>query len=153
MFTPEDINVIAIQIEKNAEAGYRQAAEKTSNSEVAKILLWLAEQEQLHAQWFTNLVHLPQKANNNPQLLQLGQDLLLSTMQNQTFSLDPSEMAQESSVQAVLLKSIELENDTILFYDMLCGFIDSPHGVAQLEAIISEERNHIEIIEKMLEKI
>jgi rubrerythrin len=42
---------------------------------------------------------------------------------------------------------VEFEKDTILFYEMLSGFIPAPEVLSQLQTIIAEEKRHITQLE------
>lgn len=150
MFTREDVRDIAVQIEHNAETSYRQASRKAKNARIAQTLEWMADQEKNHAQWFARLAPLPNIAVQNRELAEMGRELLLGSIQNQTFSLDPGEIAEMEQIQEVLEKSIEFENDTILFYEMLLGFMDDSATMRQLEVIIEEERKHIDTINGLM---
>ena len=52
----------------------------------------------------------------------------------------------------LITQSIELEQDTILFYEILLDFLDNDQTIEQLKIIIQEERNHIKKLEAMKEK-
>ena len=146
MFTKEDIRDIAVKIENNAEKSYRKAAEMTTNNKLRQTLQWMADQEREHAQRFANMVPFPVAPSQNRQLFEMGHELLLATLQDQTFSLNSEQIAAMDQIEDVLERSIEFENDTILFYEMLREFTDDPAAIVQIEAIIMEEREHIDTI-------
>jgi rubrerythrin len=150
MFTREDLRDIAIQIERNAETSYRQASKNAKDPKIAQTLLWMADQEKHHAQWFSNMVPFPEIPAQNQALFEMGRELLLGSVQNQTFSLDSAEIAGMQLLPELLDRSIEFEKDTILFYEMLRGFMDDATVLSQLEAIIAEERKHIDTIQDLM---
>ncbi len=55
MFTIGDIRNIAIQIERNGEETYREASKVAKDSDVVEMLVWMADEEQRHAKWFSDL--------------------------------------------------------------------------------------------------
>ena len=55
MFLTGDIIELAIHIEQNAEAVYRNALKKISDPKLVSILQWLADEEVTHAKWFRQL--------------------------------------------------------------------------------------------------
>lgn len=150
MFTLMDIRDIAIQIERNGAAAYDRASEIAGDPDVAHLLRLMADQEKDHSRWFEQLKVPKALARGDRQILEMGRELLQNIMARQTFSLDVGRLADAQDIHEVLRQSREFENDTILFYEMLCGFLDDPVSVRQLERIIEEERVHIEQLEKMV---
>lgn len=154
MYTIEDIRQIAIQIERNGEKTYRSAALRSPYPEVAKILNWMAEEEHRHGKWFESM---PSDAKEVPgqylEMEALGRSLLKEMVEGRTFSLDGERLDSAKDVTGVLTQSLDFENDTILFYDMLKAFMEDQDGVAQLERIINEERGHVKLLEKLREKL
>ena len=55
MFAIKEIIDMAIRIEKNGEAVYRSAMEKISNPALVSLLEWMADEEDCHAKWFSDL--------------------------------------------------------------------------------------------------
>jgi rubrerythrin len=150
VFTLSDICDIAVQIERNGEKAYREAAERTKVPEVARLLEMLAEDEAKHLQWFEQMVVSHPVEIKDLQIAQIGRELLQEMMAPQTFSLDKKEMAAADSPQTMLHQSIEFEKDTILFYEMLSGFLDDVNTKHQLDLIITEERSHIDKLNEIL---
>ncbi len=153
MYTLEDIRQIAIQIEQNGEQAYRLAARRADHPEVAKILNWMADEEHRHGEWFANMPTDVKKAQREYQEMEdMGRSLLREMVENKTFSLDGKRLGSATDVVAVLHQSMEFEEDTILFYDMLKAFMDDQGSAAQLDLIIDEERGHVKILKKLREK-
>lgn len=148
MFSIADICEIAIQIERNGEETYRQASEQAEDPELAKALSWMAKEEQRHALWFQGLreTNVPSKGNHG-QLEAMGRALMRDMLENQTFSLKQGNLTDEGNMDGLISQSIEFENDTILFYEMLRGFLDSSEAVQHLDLIIAEERGHVAMLE------
>jgi len=55
LFTINEILDIAIRLEKNGEAVYRNAIDKISNPTLISLLEWMAAEESNHAKWFNDL--------------------------------------------------------------------------------------------------
>jgi rubrerythrin len=51
MFTAKELLDIAVRLERNGDAIYRQAIEKVSNPELASLLEWMADEEVKHAEY------------------------------------------------------------------------------------------------------
>lgn len=149
MFTLSDIREIALQIEHNGESTYRRAAQSSRTPKIARLLSEMADEEQRHARWFERLDVSMHWDAKDPRIEQMGKDLLQKMMAQQTFSLDESRLAATREVQDLLDQAIEFENDTILFYQMLHGFMDDSATMAHLERIIDEEQAHIEKLKEL----
>lgn len=150
MFTIADIRNIAIQIERNGEETYRQAAQETSDPSIASILNRLADDENKHGQWFASIQSNNQLTPEQKELEAVGRTLLQDIVKNQTFSLEQNQLVEAEHIDDVLRQAITFEQDTIGFYEILLGFLDDDQDVAQLEAIIEEERRHVDQLEEML---
>lgn len=150
MFTLVDICDIAIQIERNGESAYREAAGSTQLPEVAKLLEVLAEDEAKHARWFEQISADQPLREQDQGLVKMGRDLLRETMAPHTFSLNGGDLGSAEHPKDVLRQSIEFEKDTILFYEMLSGFLEDDETKYQLERIVEEERSHIDKLKEIL---
>lgn len=150
MFTLADICNIAIQIERNGEKTYREAAEKARNPEAAKLLEMLAEDEAKHAHWFQQMDGNQEIDDKDQGVARMGRELLQEMMAPHTFSLDKEALAAAEHPKDVLRQSIEFEHDTMLFYDMLYGFLDDHDTKRRLERIITEERAHIDKLKEII---
>lgn len=151
MFTIGDIRNIAIQIEKNGEATYRNASKAVKNPQVAKMLAKMAEEEKCHAKWFTNLQSNKQLTPEQQEIESMGRTLLQDMVRGNNFLLDESELQNAKNVEEVIAKSKTFELDTILFYEFLIGFLDDKETIVQMKNIIEAERNHIKQLELMEE--
>lgn len=151
MFRITDIRNIAIQIEKNGEASYRQAAEQVSDQKISEIFTWMADEEQRHRQWFEELQSEAKVPSEHAELEKMGKSLLQDMIANQTFSLDQEQLNQTSTLAEVLAQSKAFEEDTILFYQFLLGLIDNEETARELETIIEEERLHATRLEELVE--
>ena len=149
MFTIADIKDIAIQIEKNGEKSYREAARKASAPEIAEIFNWMADEEKRHAQWFETIHSDAELTEEQQEIEKMGRKLLQEMVEGQTFSLEQDELAKATSFQEMISSSMGFEKDTILFYEFLKGLISDESAVQQLEVIIAEEQNHFDRLEEL----
>jgi rubrerythrin len=146
MFSIREIIDIAIKIEKNGESFYRDAMEKISDPALKPVLLFLADQEHEHAQWFERLKDKTKTAEGNQKVAEIGEAMLQNLIGDQTFSLDEANLSELDTVESLIELAIELEEDTILFYQMLQAFIEDSATLAGLNEIIAEENRHIEML-------
>jgi rubrerythrin len=143
MFSLKDICDIAIQIEKNGEQTYRDAQAKVNDIKLKELFGWIADEEKRHAQWFRNIAGAVNIEIEHPQIEELGKNLIKDSIGGQIFSLADIELARSTTLHQVIDQSIEFEEDTIIFYEMIREFIDDKEILEQLELIIQEEQKHI----------
>ena len=148
MFTINEILDIAIRLEKNSEAIYREAADSVSKPHIGATLKWMADEEVKHAQWFDSLRNTAAIKPDVTSLETLNGDFLKSIIGGQSFSLDDVDFTDIRHVSGLLDVFIESEKDGILFYEMLMPFIREEGTRAMLETIINEEKNHISMLEE-----
>ncbi len=122
MFTIGDIRNIAIQIEKNGEETYRKASEVVENPEIKELLVWMADQEEKHAKWFSSLEADQPLTKEQQELENVGKNLLQDMIKGSTFLLNQDELKNSSTLKEVLDQAVAFEKDTILFYEFLIGF-------------------------------
>jgi rubrerythrin len=151
MFTIGDIRNIAIQIERNGEETYRKASQAAKDPKVAEVLSWMAEEEMRHAKWFSTLQSSKQLTPEQQEMESVGRTLLQEMVKGNNFLLDEDELKNAKTVEEVIARSKMFEQDTILFYEFLLGFLDDQEAVDQLKKIINEEWNHIKQL-KMVEE-
>jgi len=151
MFTIGDIKNIAIQIEKNGEDSYRAASRISKDPKVTEVLIWMAEQEKRHANWFSNLQSSKPLTEEQREIEAMGKTLLQDMVKGNNFLLDQEGLNIAQTVQEVIDISRSFEKDTILFYEFLLGFMDNEETSAQLQVIIDEEKGHIKKLTEMHE--
>jgi rubrerythrin len=152
MFTIADIRHIAIQIEKNGEETYRKAAMEAGESEIGQILGKMADDEKRHAEWFERLRANRELTEEQREMEAVGKTILQEMVKDKTFSLEQSTLGQSDGLAELLSTSQAFEKDTILFYEMLQGFVDDEETARQLEKIIAEEKRHVDDIHQLLKK-
>ena len=152
MFTLTDICNIAIQIEQNGAKIYRNASKTVQDLKMAKILVWMAKEEENHAEWFRTIQSNQILSTEQKEMEAIGRSLLQDIVKNNSFSLEKTMLENANEPSEIIAQSIELEQDTIIFYEILLDFLDNDETIEQLKVIIQEERNHIKKLEAMKEK-
>ncbi|ROR01532.1 ferritin family protein [Desulfosoma caldarium] len=154
MFSAEEVLKMAVRIEENGEKYYRRAMKLQKNPSLRDILRDLAEDESRHAQWFNEMRgRLSAEEGEDRWVREVTGDLLQSMIGDQTFSLKEVDPAQLDSLEKILETALEFEKDSILFYDMLTGFMDEGESARALQEIIAEEKLHVEILEARLKAL
>lgn len=146
MFQLEEIIDIAVRLEENAATVYRQAMDRVAGSAFRSVLQWMIDEERQHARWFNDLRQRAQAAAN-PIVRAMNREMLARMIGPQSFSLKQVDFAGLADVDALIDALVEFEKDTILFYEMLSGFVQEADVLAGLHRIIAEEKRHITQLE------
>jgi len=149
LFTFKDIIALAVQIENNGEEIYRRAMQRNASPELSDLLSWIADEEARHGEWFEALGRRAAPAAVDGAMEKMGRIMLRSTVEEQSFSLDEFDLSRTADAERVLTQSIEFEEDTVAFYQMMLPFLQDPEAIDALNRIIEEERRHIEQLQKM----
>ncbi len=144
MFSTTDICNIAIQIEKNGEETYLKASKVTKDPQIAEILTWMAKEEAHHAKWFEKLSTEITVTEEEQKINEMGRDLLQNMVKGNSFLMQQDELEKCETIESVIDRSIEFEQDTILFFEFLLDLLDEEQTAQQLKKIIAEEHNHID---------
>ena len=150
MFSLKDIIDIAVQIERNGERVYRNAAEKIENPSLRSLLQSLADEETQHAKWFEELIDKVSDTGEFPEQEKIGRALLQDAVGAQSFTLEDADFSSMKKIEDLLSLAIEFEKDTALFYGMLQPLIEDQKTLEQLHAIIQEEEAHARRLKEML---
>lgn len=151
MFRLTDIHTIAIQIEKNGEDSYRQAAEHATNPKIKAALEGMASEEQRHRLWFEEFQATHPFTPEHEELEEMGRTLLQSMVTNQPFALDQEKLNQVETLAEIIAQSKAFEEDTILFYQFLRSIIEEEEVARQLDTIIEEEKLHAKRLKELVE--
>jgi rubrerythrin len=151
MFSLRDIVAIATKVEENGERTYRAAAAQVADERLAALLTRLADDEAAHAQWFADFGARAGQVEVDEQLADMGSSLLRGIVGTETFSLGEVDLTSLQGVKDVLEAAIELEEDTVIFYRMIAGFVADDATIEHLQAIIEEEQDHGRRLQEALE--
>jgi len=143
VFSTSEILDLAVRIEKNGEAVYRQAADKISNPELVALLTWMADEEVKHASWFSELKSKLSMASDNPFIEEMSHELFDDLLGEKNFSHKDVDFDRVQNVDELMAIFIEFEKDSVLFYEVLESFIEDETTLENLRKIIAEENEHI----------
>ena len=150
MFTAREILDLAIQLEENGEAVYREAAGQASNSDIRELLLWMAEEEVKHTRWFTELKQEIETRSNNPFMEEMSRKVFGGLLGDKSFSHRDVNFSEVDRIEDLINIFIEFEKDTVLFYETLIPFIEDNNTLRHVTKIIAEENNHIKKLHELL---
>lgn len=139
---------MAIQLEKNAETFYREALARVSTPILEPVLVCLADEEREHTEWFERLKRVVEEAEADGKEGEISGAALRGLVGDQKFSLAEVDLSEIDNPQALIELAVEHEKDTILFYQMLQSFIQSPETTKELDEIIAQEDQHIKMLQE-----
>jgi rubrerythrin len=149
LFSAKEIIDLAIKLEKNGEAVYRDAIGKVSNPGLEPLLEWMADEEVKHANWFADLKHNLETRNENPFAEEMSRELFNEMLGEKNFSLKDVDFSSIETVEELIEVFIEFEKDSIIFYEVLKPFVEDPAARKYLQKIIEEEKLHIDRLKEV----
>lgn len=150
MFTAREVIGIAIQIEENGEQFYRQAIEVANKAEMQDLLKWLADEEARHGKFFIDMKDSIVQKTGDDWAVQIGEQLLQGMVKDRAFSLEEVRFAAIETDAQLIEVGLELERDSIQFYELLLSFIDDTETVVRVNEILKEEKRHMDFLKKRL---
>lgn len=146
MFNLSDIIDIAVRIEQNAERVYTKATKEVSDQLLCSMFAKLASDEIEHRKWFESLRAQAGPTDIAPALEEMGKTMLQDIVGDRAFSLTETDLSKIENIKALLDIAVEFEKDTIIFYEMIAGFITVEETTNGLKIIIEEENRHIRVL-------
>jgi len=140
---------MALKIEQNGEAVYRQAIQGLMNPEMAKRLTWMADEEARHAEWFMKVKSDLDTHNNSIAVDEMNSDILHDIIGKQSFTLQDIDFTDVGDMRNLMDIFVEFEKDSILFYEMVRTFIKDQDVLENLDQIIAEEYQHIKTLQEI----
>jgi len=148
MFTAHEILDMAVRIEKNGEAVYRQAIKTIGDPALAELLGWMADEESKHGEWFEDRRAGLDTGAVNPFMQEMGRELFNDLLGEKNFSHREVDFDRIDDPNRLIAVFIEFEKDTVLFYEMLMPFVEEESVRRHLQVIIDEEKRHIERLQE-----
>ena len=146
-FNADEILKMAEQIERNGARFYRSAADAGFNQGISDKLIELAEMEDSHEKTFAAM--RGELAGADRRSLTADPDdegalYLKAAAEGKVFAGDPSEaLSGRESMAEILNAAIDLEKDSIVFYQGMKAVVPAEAGKGRLDAIIKQEIGHI----------
>jgi rubrerythrin len=151
LFTWKEIINIAIRIENNGEQIYRQAARKIADPDLSAALIHMADEEARHAKWFSTLPLPDTIDETNSDIDKMSRIFIHDAMADKALSLETADLTAMKHVRELIHTSIEFEQDTILFFEMIRQFVTEEASMALIDTIIAEEKKHITTLEDWIQ--
>jgi len=150
LFSANEILDMAIKLEKNGEAVYRNAIAKVAKPEFIALLAWMADEEVTHADFFSNLKQKLEAQQVNPFIDEMSRELFDDLLGEKNFSLKEVDFSLVENADDLIAIFVEFEKDSVLFYTVLEPFVEDPVAREQLKAIIEEENQHIKHLQEFI---
>lgn len=158
MFNADEVFEIAEQIERNGAAFYRKAAGEARDPKTSQLLLAFAQMEDEHLEVFESLRQSLSRREWKPVLDPDGQTALYlrAIADGHIFdaTVDPADaLTGDEAPREILRKAVELEKDSVIFYEELKQTVPQGLGRERLDRIIGEEFRHITILNAHLKAL
>ncbi|MCE5243703.1 MAG: ferritin family protein [Desulfobacteraceae bacterium] len=148
MFSSGDICGIAVQIEENGERFYREAACHVNEASCKDLLLFIAEEEARHRTFFLDMkATLPARGEEWAE--RMSGRILEDAVADHAFSLDDTPAESLADGRVIIRTALGMEEDSILFYELLLSFVSDEETSRHIREIIAEERRHVEVLQKL----
>jgi rubrerythrin len=148
---------IAEQIEQNGAEFYRKAAEFFDEAEISELFLRLADWEMKHKKTFALMRE--QLAESNQETAECRTDESPPEKKFMAglavFGIRPNpvkELDSGKNKADIIIKAVENEKDSIVFYSGLKDFADSGIVKDKIDVVINEELRHIRILNEVRER-
>lgn len=155
-YSAEDVFEIAIQIEKNGAAFYRQAANLRQDPSEKALLESLAGMEDEHRECFEKMKaqrFVLEKAQNVFDS-ETERALFLRAMADEHGGEGHPDIAGlftgEETIQEIIKTAIDLEKESILFYLGLKELVPPEMGREKIDPIIDQEKKHLVQLTELL---
>jgi rubrerythrin len=150
MFSVNEILDLAIQLEKNGESVYRDAADKVTKPDLVSLLIWMADEEASHRRWFLEVKKKVETHSINPFMAEMSRQVFGGILGDKSFSHQDVDFSRVDRLDDLIGIFLEFEKDTILFYETLIPFIEDDDTLVNIKKIIAEENNHIKKLQDFL---
>jgi len=140
-----DVYDKAIDIESRGERFYREIAEKAQSKGISEIFKMLADDEVEHRQTF-EIMKENQTAQPAESLIEERSAPIFKELKKEDFET-------ESDQLEVYKKALEIEDESIAYYQQLKEQLSDPQVKAILDKIIDEEKRHHNLVDNMIEHV
>ncbi|MFH1154080.1 MAG: ferritin family protein [Pseudomonadota bacterium] len=153
MFTLNDLYEIAVKLETNGESVYSRSVDRVHDKTMKSLLMWMAEEETSHREWFAKLKAGITMKEDELTLRAMAPNVLEGMMGDRTLSLEDVDFGSITGLEELLETCMGFENDTVMFYEVLEIYVQDPETAEGLRTIIREEKKHIETLKEMIRSL
>jgi rubrerythrin len=152
-FNAKDVFEMALQLERNGAAFYKNAADKADDPSARELLLELSNMEEGHETAFSQMMaDLTEQEKTSTVFDPDGEaaSYLRALADTRVFfekQVDPS------TLKDIYMTAIGAEKDSIVFYLGVRDLVPEKYGKSRIDTIIKEEMGHIEALSRQLLRI
>ena len=151
-FNADEVFEMAEEIERNGAKFYREAAEKTSDADIKKMLLDLAAMEDGHEKTFVEMRKELSAAEKEVTTFDPDNEVAMYLQTLADFhgtegKVSPTEkLSGQESMSEVLKIALQAEKNSIAFYVGIKDLVPGKSGKEKIQSIIIEEMAHVSTI-------
>ena len=159
-FNVDEIFEMAEQIERNGAKFYRELAEGSPKGDVQNLFLQFAEMEEGHEKIFISMreeLSVKDKESTvfdpegeSAQYLRSLADLRVFDENAGESFVFSDDLSEEEKLKRAYRAAIDLEKESIIFYQGMKEFVPEGLGKSRINDIIKEEMKHIRILSNKL---
>ena len=142
-YSATDLISTMVELERNGEAFYRDAAQNTTNLAARDLFTRLAGEEESHREFYEKL----REAQHEDVQVDADYGAFLQDAIDSRFKLDPGAAAACSTLSDALDIAISLEKDALLFLNEFGSLLGDRHQ-SGLETMKQQERAHLSMVQK-----
>lgn len=152
----KEVFEIALQMEKDGVDFYKNAAAKTDDSDIRKVLTELSEMENGHYSTFESMLAqlvkdvAPEDFDHDSESAKYLQAMVAGKIYTPD-DISAAELAKAADICSILGKAVLLEKEAVIYYLGIKNFIPERLGKERIEAIINEEISHVNFLTETLE--
>lgn len=150
MYSPGEVLNLAMTIEENGEEFYLELANLTHDNCIKELLLRLAEEEKRHRERFLQLKRQIDKTYKPDALEKVSRFLTAEALGAKLFSFSKTHLKNIDSFEEAIQLAITLEEDSIIFYELLKSLSDKEETIKVLDFIIEEESSHVTTLKEIV---
>ncbi len=146
VFNADEIFEMALQIERNGEAFYRDSAAKIADPDAIRLLLRLADMEVDHQRIFQAMQSALSAADKKAMTFDPNHEsgLYLASLADTKVFFEKD--IDTSDLEGIFKAALAAEKDSIAFYLGMKDLVPAGSGREKVEEIIREEMRHIRIL-------
>ncbi len=153
MYSAKELIKLAMLIEERGEDFYLEAVNVANDEKIKELLKTLAEEESKHRAKFLDIKRSIDDVKKQDLLEKVSIFFMDSAFGERFFSADKKAIESIENLEKAVEFAISLEEESILFYEILKGLAMDEQALSVLEIIIEEEKSHIEVLKNILEKL
>jgi len=149
-FNAKDVFEMALQLERNGAAFYKNAAQKTEDADARRLLLELSNMEEGHEQAFSQMMTDLSEQEKTATVFDPGGEAAAYLRALADTRVFFEKQVDPSTLKDIYTTAIGAEKDSIVFYLGIRDLVPEKYGKNRVDAIIKEEMGHIEALSRQL---